>query len=95
MGQGDKPRRGFGRRMLLRRAALLAAASPLVSLAVRDSAAAEEKMSQKDAEYRPTPKNGQSCATCQYFIAPAACKLVKGTISPQGWCDFYGSKTPQ
>lgn len=90
----DETRSGVGRRALLRRAALLAAASPLLAVAATSGALADEKMSQKDAEYRTTPKNGQSCSACQYFLAPASCKLVKGTISPQGWCDFWGSKTP-
>ncbi|HZB93380.1 MAG TPA: high-potential iron-sulfur protein [Stellaceae bacterium] len=92
MSRDDAKRIGLGRRAVLRRTALLAAAAPLLGLAARASAAEDEKMTQKDAEYQPTPKNGQSCATCQYFLAPAACKLVKGKISPQGWCTFWGSK---
>jgi High potential iron-sulfur protein len=90
----DETRSGVGRRVLLRRVALLAAA-PLLAVAARQAVAADEKLSQKDAEYRPTPKNGQSCANCQHFLPPSSCKLVKGTISPHGWCDFWGSKTPQ
>ncbi len=82
----------IGRRALLRRAALLASA---LGVAARASVAADEKMTQKDAEYRPTPKDGHACANCQYFLPPASCKLVKGKISPNGWCDFWGSKTPQ
>jgi hypothetical protein len=90
----DETKSGVGRRALLRRAALIAAA-PLFAVAASRSAAADEKLSQKDAEYQPTPKNGQSCANCQHFLPPASCKLVKGKVSPQGWCDFWGSKTPQ
>jgi hypothetical protein len=82
----------IGRRALLRRAALLASA---LGVAARASVAADEKMTQKDAEYQPTPKDGHACANCQYFLAPAACKLVKGKISPNGWCSFWGSKPPQ
>jgi High potential iron-sulfur protein len=83
---------GIGRRALLRRAALLASA---LGVAARASVAADEKMTQKDAEYQPTPKDGHACVDCQYFQPPEACKLVKGKISPNGWCSFWGSKPPQ
>jgi hypothetical protein len=92
MSHEQDGRIGIGRRALLRRAALLASA---LGVAARASFAADEKMTQKDAEYQPTPKEGHACANCQYFLPPAACKLVKGKISPNGWCSFWGSKTPQ
>jgi hypothetical protein len=82
----------IGRRALLRRAALLASA---IGVAARASFAADEKMTQKDAEYQPTPKDGHACVDCQYFQPPEACKLVKGKISPNGWCSFWGSKPPK
>jgi High potential iron-sulfur protein len=87
----ERMKRGLDRRAMLRRAAVFAAAAPLLAFATQESVA-DEKLSQKDAEYQPTPKNGQSCATCQHFIAPSSCKLVKGKISPQGWCTFWGPK---
>lgn len=88
---------GFlSRRSLLRRATLLAGASPLLGLSVgSDAAGAEEKMSQKDAEYQPTPKNGQTCVACEQFAPPAGCKIVVGKIAPQGWCQFFAAKTPK
>ena len=52
----------IGRRALLRRVALLASA---LGVAARASFAADEKMTQKDAEYQPTPKEGHACANCQ------------------------------
>jgi hypothetical protein len=29
------------------------------------------------------------CADCRHFLAPAACKIVDGTISPEAWCDRF------
>lgn len=91
MKDDDRVKRALGRRAMLRRAALVAAVAPLLGLGAKESFA-DEKMSQKDAEYQPTPKGGQSCATCLQFMPPSSCKLVKGKISPQGWCSFWGPK---
>lgn len=93
MTDDETMKSGIGRRAALRQAALLVATSCVLGLAVGESAVADEKLSQKDAEYQPTPKNGQNCANCQHFEPPSACKLVKGKVSPQGWCDFWGSKS--
>ena len=90
----DKAAARVGRRALLRRAVALAATGVLAVATLRAARAADEKLTQKEAEYQPTPKNGQSCATCQFFTKPAACKIVKGAVSPQGWCSFFATKTP-
>ena len=82
------------RRALLRRAVLLAAAGSVLGIAAPgEGAAAEEKVTQKDADYQTSPKDGQSCATCEFFTRPSACKIVKGKVSPQGWCSLFSSKT--
>jgi hypothetical protein len=55
----------------------------------------------KTAAYQAKPKNGQQCSTCSLYIpaktnpskANGTCKLVKGAISPQGWCKFYSKKS--
>jgi High potential iron-sulfur protein len=84
------------RRSLLRHVAVFAGASSLLGTALgSDAAGAEEKMSQKDAEYQPTPKNSQTCAACEQFSPPAACKIVVGKVAPQGWCQFFAAKTPK
>jgi hypothetical protein len=41
---------------------------------------------------KPGPK-GQKCIACTLFISPAACKIVKGEISPNGYCDAFVAKT--
>jgi hypothetical protein len=53
---------------------------------------ADAKMTLKAAGYQTTPKDGQSCANCALYRAPAECTLVDGDISPNGWCRFYSKK---
>jgi hypothetical protein len=75
------------RRLVLRSAAMLA-----VAAAARRAAAerrAPTKLSQREAQYQPTPKYGQSCAMCQLFRPPDGCQIVAGDISPGGWCKFF------
>jgi hypothetical protein len=43
-------------------------------------------------QYQPTPKDGAKCSTCVNFDPPAACKIVAGKISPEGWCIAYAPK---
>lgn len=35
---------------------------------------------------------GGACATCTNFIPPESCKVVQGTISPEGGCDFVAQE---
>lgn len=88
---------GLSRRGLLRRATLIAGGAAIVAGSLVPAAAQTEnapsgKMSQKAAEYQPSPKAGQKCLDCSLFVQPQACKLVDGTISPVGWCKFFAKK---
>jgi hypothetical protein len=56
------------------------------------SAQAQDKIAQAQVQYQTTPKDGNKCSTCVNFEAPAACKIVAGSISPNGWCIAYGPK---
>lgn len=47
---------------------------------------------QTAAGYQGGPKGGQRCGNCTLFQGPASCKLVGGTIAPQGWCPLYVQK---
>lgn len=47
------------------------------------------KVPQKVVNYQPKPKGNQSCATCGLFVPQTSCKLVDGTVAPQGWCTLY------
>lgn len=50
---------------------------------------AQAKVPQKVVNYQPKPKGNQSCATCGLFVPQTSCKLVDGTVTPQGWCTLY------
>ena len=79
------------RRQVLQGAAVGAGGAALVLAA---TVPAQAKMTQAAAGYQDSPaKNGDACATCSLFKAPAACTLVDGTISPKGWCRFYNKKS--
>jgi High potential iron-sulfur protein len=74
------------------------AAGAVVLTASEASAAAT--VDQKTAQYQSKPKNGQQCSTCTLYVpaksnpskANGTCKIVKGAISPTGWCKFYAKK---
>ena len=53
------------------------------------AAHAQQKVAKEPVQYQDTPKNNQKCSECLHFVAPNACKLVKGDISPEGWCALY------
>jgi hypothetical protein len=53
------------------------------------SSDAASKMSKMRAEYQDMPNGIFSCATCTLFVPPAACKVVEGEISPDGWCRAF------
>jgi hypothetical protein len=67
----------------LTRRGLLRAALAATTLATR------EKVTQAAAQYQDRPKNGMSCAACVLFRPPAACAVVIGPISQNGWCRFF------
>jgi hypothetical protein len=56
------------------------------------TAEAQSKMSQKTAKYQASPKDGKACAACTHFEPPNACHLVAGTISLNGWCQYFAPK---
>src|SRR5258705_11005599 len=78
------------RRIMLKNAAIVAglAAAPW---AARPALAEEGKATKQAMLYQDQPKDGQKCATCVQFIpgakpgASAACQIVEGPISPDGW----------
>lgn len=71
----------------------------LAGLLLAETTAAQAKGSQAQFKYQKTPKNGQQCSQCSFFIAGSSpkangtCKIVDGTISPTGWCTAYAKKS--
>ncbi len=55
-------------------------------------ASAQEKIAPAMVQYQTMPKDGNKCSTCVNFEAPAACKIVSGTINPNGWCIAFAPK---
>jgi hypothetical protein len=52
-------------------------------------AAAEAKMSKAAAKYQGHPKGSAKCSKCSSFVSPDSCKVVAGSISPNGWCAHF------
>jgi hypothetical protein len=80
----------MSRRTVLTRAATITGLA--VAGAVGERAAAQAKVSQAEAKYQVTPNGGQACNGCANFTVPAACKVVDGNISPNGWCKLFKAK---
>ena len=50
----------------------------------------EAKLTKDKIKYQDTPNFGRKCADCLHFIAKTnECKIVEGSISPDGWCTVY------
>jgi len=62
------------------------------ALAASRAATAQEKLAQNLVQYQATPKDGNKCSACVNFEAPNACKIVAGTIAPEGWCVAFAPK---
>ncbi len=78
------------RRLLLRRAALLAGAALTASIVPNEASA--QKVSKAAMKYQDKPNGDQRCSNCMQFVPPASCKVVEGTISPNGYCIAWAKK---
>ena len=71
----------------------------LAGLLVAGTTVAEAKGSQAQFKYQSKPNGKQKCSNCTLFIpgktatADGTCKVVDGTISPNGYCIAYSAKT--
>ena len=87
---------GMTRRSFVANAIVLPA---FASLLVAETANAQAKGSQAQFKYQGTPKNGQKCSQCTFFIpnsnakSNGTCKIVDGAISPNGWCTAFSKKS--
>ena len=78
----------LSRRTLLRAAAL----GLLTTAAPRIGHAEEQQVSKADAKYQEQPKGIQRCSICIRYRPPTRCELVRGGISPNGWCQYFAGK---
>lgn len=90
------------RRSVLKGGVAIAAVGAVAAtglLKPRLARAQSAKMSQATAMYQAKPHGQQFCENCIHFVpgktkaAMGTCKVVDGTISPQGWCVAYAPKS--
>jgi hypothetical protein len=78
------------RRLVLRGALALGCG---VALSGKAHAEDTKKMSQTSVQYQTKPKDERSCGNCANFIAESkTCRLVDGSVSPEGWCSLWAKK---
>ena len=71
----------------------------LAGLLFAETTTAQAKGSQAQFKYQNSPKNGQKCSQCTFYIpgksatANGSCKIVDGSISPNGWCTAWSKKS--
>ncbi len=88
--------KGMTRRTFVANAVVLPA---LAGLLLAETKIAEAKGSQSQFKYQGTPKDGHKCSQCTFYIAGSSakangtCKIVDGSISPNGWCTAWAAKS--
>jgi len=80
------------RRAALKTALSLLAVTGAAGIATK-ARAQSAKADPASVAYQTKPSSGAQCSGCSSFVAPAACILVSGTISPSGWCELYSPKS--
>lgn len=78
----------LSRRRLLERAATAAGAAMAILLP-SDPTAAAPKISKAAVAYQDHPDGDKRCGKCMQFQPPNSCKLVDGTVTPQGYCRVF------
>jgi High potential iron-sulfur protein len=82
----------LSRRALLRNAAVAGGAAVLGTTVIAARADAAQQVPQKLVGYQDHPHGNQRCDNCAQFEPPSSCKVVSGTIKPEGWCKVYVKK---
>jgi hypothetical protein len=82
----------LSRRSLLKSAVVVAGAACAGVLA-HGEALAQGKASKEAMHYQDHPNGDKKCSECMQFVAPSSCKVVEGTISPNGYCIAFVKKT--
>ena len=73
-----------------RRSLLLSAVGAIgVLAATLNPALAQPKISKVAVNYQDHPDGDKRCDKCIQFQPPDTCKVVEGTISPQGSCRIF------
>ena len=80
------------RRAALRTFAGLGLGAAAIVAAPKRSAAQDQKIAKEAVQYQDGPKDGLVCEKCVNWVAPNACTIVAGNITPKGWCVAYAPK---
>ncbi len=70
----------------------------LAGMVLAGTTAAQAKGSKATFKYQDTPNGGKKCSQCSFFAAGSSataegtCKIVDGSISPNGWCTAFAAK---
>ncbi|HET9030071.1 MAG TPA: high-potential iron-sulfur protein [Candidatus Aquilonibacter sp.] len=70
----------------------------LAGLIAASTGTAQAKGSKSQFKYQDKPNGKQKCSGCSLFLpgktatANGACKVVEGSISPNGWCTAFAPK---
>jgi hypothetical protein len=82
----------LSRRSLLRRVAGLTGVSLAGAVIPIELASAQQKVAKEAMKYQDKPNGDMRCDNCMQFVAPSSCKVVDGTISPNGYCIAWVKK---
>ncbi len=85
------PTRKLTRRSVLKSGALMFGAAFASALSTQ-AVLAQQKASKQAMKYQDKPNGDQRCGNCMQFVAPNQCKVVEGTISPNGYCIAWAKK---
>lgn len=84
---------------MTRREALKSLMLPALAAALgATTGVADAKSSKAQFKYQDHPKGDDKCSGCKFFIpgknakAAGTCKIVAGSISPNGWCLAFTKK---
>jgi hypothetical protein len=70
----------------------------LAGLMLAETSNAQAKGSKAQFKYQDKPNNGHKCSQCSFYVpgksltANGSCKIVDGSISPNGWCTAWAKK---
>ena len=86
----------ISRRSFLKGAMFLAAGTAIPLAAFSRNALADNKVSKAAMHYQDKPNGSARCSGCIQFIPGSGkmgtCKVVAGSISPDGWCLAFSPK---
>lgn len=75
--------RVFDRRVFFKYMALL-------GVVLFGATALHAKAPKDKVKYQDQPKDSKKCSSCTHFVAETKeCRLVNGTVAPEGWCTLY------